>query len=66
MGAVLLLALASCKQGDLQNDGNKEKQLQLVMGSGNVGGAPVVEPTEVMRLYDGVAPGSETWTHPEG
>ena len=66
MGAVLLLALASCKQGDMQSDENKDGQLQLVMGSGNVGGAPAVEPTEVMRLYDGVAPGSETWTHPEG
>ena len=65
ISAVLMLALASCKQGDLQSDGNKD-ELQMVMGAGNVGGAAVVEPTEVMRLYDGVAPGSETWTHPEG
>ena len=66
LGAVTMLTLASCKQGNLQKEIDWDWQLQLVMGSGNVGGAPAVEPVEVMRLYEGVAPGSETWTHPEG
>ena len=65
MGAVLVLSLAGCKQGGQQNAANDE-QFQLVIGAGNIGGAPMVEPTEVMKLYEGVAPGSETWTHPEG
>ena len=63
MGAVLMVALASCNQSVKNSD---NEQYQMVIGAGNVGDAPLVEPTEVMRLYEGVAPGSETWTHPEG
>ena len=65
MSAVLVFSLASCKQGNQQHSDTAE-QFQMVIGAGNIGGAPVVEPTEVMKLYEGVAPGSETWTHPEG
>ena len=65
MSAVLVFSLASCKQGNQQNS-DSDEQFQMVIGAGNIGGAPVVEPTEVMKLYEGVAPGSETWTHPEG
>ena len=60
-----MLALAACTQNAQQKDG-LEAQAQLVVGSANVGNAPMVEATEVVRLYEGVAPGSETWTHPEG
>lgn len=42
--------------------GSQPTQQQAAAGLGN---APKMEPTEVMNLYEGKAPGSESWTNVE-
>ena len=66
MSAVLLV-LGGCSGNGASKDAGDD-QFQLIAGTGHsdIGGAVPVEPLETIRLYEGVAPGSESWTHPEG
>ena len=66
MSAVLLI-LGGCSGNGASKDAGDD-QFQLIAGTGHsdIGGAAPVEPLETIRLYEGVAPGSESWTHPEG
>ena len=66
MSAVLLV-LGGCSGNGASKDAGDD-QFQLIAGTGrsDIGGAVPVEPLETIRLYEGVAPGSESWTHPEG
>ena len=63
--AAALFLLTSCSGNGASKDA-QEEQFQQVSGLGNAFDAEPVEPLETLKLYEGVAPGSETWTHPEG
>ena len=60
----MLMAMAmliSCGQGNNTDDG-QQGQMKIAAGLGN---APKMEPAEVLNLYEGKAPGSESWTNEE-
>ena len=53
--------LSSCGQGNPTNNADDGQQ-SLANGAAGLGNAPQMEPTEVLNLYEGKAPGSESWT----
>ena len=63
----MLMAMAmliSCGQGNQANNTDDGQQAQMKSCAG-LGNAPKMEPTEVLNLYEGKAPGSESWTNVE-
>ena len=61
---VAVALLTSCGQGNQTNNANGDP-LSLVKSAAGLGNAPKMEPTEVLNLYEGKAPGSESWTNVE-
>jgi acetyl esterase/lipase len=63
----MLMAMAmliSCGQGNQANNTDDGQQAQMKIAAG-LGNAPKMEPTEVLNLYEGKAPGTESWTNVE-
>ena len=61
---VVAALLFSCGQGN-QTNNTDDSQLSPVKCTAGLGNAPKMEPTEVLNLYEGKAPGSESWTNVE-
>ena len=61
---VAVALLTSCGQGNQANNADDDQQGQMKIAAG-LGNAPKMEPTEVLNLYEGKAPGSESWTNVE-
>ena len=59
-----VLVLGSCNQSNTSKDEATENAA-IDINAVTLGNAPSMEPVEIMKLYEGVAPGSETWKHHE-
>ena len=62
--ALVALILNSCQQAGQQAAAPADS-VELVMNAAAIGTTATMEPTEVLNLYDGPAPGTENWTHHE-
>lgn len=62
--ALVALILNSCQQAGQQAAAPADS-VELVMNAAAIGTTATMEPTEVLNLYDGPAPGTESWTHHE-
>lgn len=61
---LMVAMLISCGQGaDTKN--KQDDRIASAMNAAGLGNAPKMEPVEVLNLYEGKAPGSESWMNVE-